>query len=413
MKFENISLTNQPINETSYNKPDALLILRGIACLMVVVTHCSPARNAIISQNHDISWLTFSNGLVAVWIFFCLSGYLMGKAFYTKRYTADTKGVIKFWFNRAVRICPLYYFAVFICTLFVYPSILQIDNWGYIIRLITFTYQPYMYSRGVSFNGALWSISTEMQFYLIVPFVYVLFSKVISNRKRAFVAIISIIFTVALIKLGIYLSFYSQITEHLQYAFTYWYAPLLTNLDVFLCGFLINPLIHYSKQSTKPNWKIIAVILLIILYLFTAHHLYNQELWGLPGRDVKGFRTSTTIFILQPLTALVTCIFIYAFEHKVYNLYTQNLKLTFAAILKNPVRALEIPGILSYGIYIWHMPIINRVGANFSSNIPIEQFYSTLIATIILSSILATLTYYLIEIRGAKLKTIILAPLHQ
>lgn len=413
MKVENISFTNQPTIET-YNKPDALLILRGIACLMVVVIHCSPTRNAIIYQNHDISWLIFSNGLVAVWIFFCLSGYLMGKAFYTERYKADTKGVIKFWFNRAIRICPLYYFAIFICALFVYPSILQINNWAHIIRLLTFTYQPYMYLPNVSFNDALWSISTEMQFYLVVPFVYVLFSKVISNRKRVFVTIILIILIVALIKLGIYLSFHSQITQQLQYAFTYWYAPLLTNLDVFLCGFLINPLIHYSKkQSTKANWEIIAVILLIILYLFTAHHFYAQELWGLPGRGAKGFRTSTTIFILQPLTALVTCTFIYAFEQKVYNLYTQNLKLTFAAVLKNPVRVLEIPGILSYGIYIWHMPIINRVGANFTSNIPIEQFYSTLIATIILSSILATLTYYLIEIPGTKLKTSKLAPLHQ
>lgn len=404
MKVENISFTNQSNNET-YNKPDALLILRGIACLMVVIMHCSPTRKTIIYQNHDISWLTFSHGAIAVWVFFCLSGYLMGKAFYTRRYTPDTRGVIKFWFNRAVRICPLYYFAIFICALFVYPSILQTENWGYIIRLLTFTYQPHMYSRSISFNDALWSISTEMQFYLIVPFIYVLSSKVISNRKSVFVAIISIILTVALIKLGIYLSFHSQITEKLQYAFTYWYAPLLTNLDVFVCGFLINPLIHYSKKETRINWKIIAVILLIILYLFTAHHLYNQELWGLPGRGAKGFRTSTTIFILQPLTALITCIFIYAFEQKVYNLYTQNLKLTFAAILKNPVRVLEIPGILSYGIYIWHLPIINRVGANFTSNIPIEQFYSTFIATIILSSILATLTYYLIEIRGAKLKT--------
>lgn len=404
MKLENISFNNQPINETS-NKPDALLILRGFACLMVVIIHCSPPRNSIIYQNYDISWLTFSNGLVAVWIFFCLSGYLMGKAFYTHRYTLDIEGIIKFWKNRIIRICPLYYFTVFICTLFVYPSILQADNWGHLQRLLTFTYQPHMYVRSVPFNDALWSISTEIQFYIIVPFAYALFSKLISSKKRAFVAIIVIILTIAFIKLVIYLSLYSQITNQMQYAFTYWYTPLLTNLDVFLCGFLINPLIQYSKtQSVKPNLKILAIILLIILYLYTSHHFYAQELWGLPSRGAKGFRTSTTIFILQPLTALITCIFIYAFEKKVYNLYTQNAKLTFTAILRNPVRALEILGVLSYGIYVWHMPIINRVGANFASKVPIEQFYSTLVGTIFLSSVLATLTYYIVEVPGSKFK---------
>jgi peptidoglycan/LPS O-acetylase OafA/YrhL len=257
----------------------------------------------------------------------------------------------------------------------------------------------------VPFNDALWSISTEMQFYLVAPFAYALFSKFISNQKCAVIAIILIILTVGFFKIGIYLSFYSQITNQIQYAFTYWYAPLLTNLDIFLCGFLINPVIQYSKnQSIKPYLRILAVILLIILYLFTAHHFYTQELWGLPERGAKGFRTSTTIFILQPLTTLITCMFIYAFEKKVYNLYAQNEKLKFTAILKNPVRALEVFGILSYGIYVWHMPIINRVGANFTSKVPIEQFYGTLVGTIFLSSVLAIVTYYLVEAPSSKFK---------
>jgi peptidoglycan/LPS O-acetylase OafA/YrhL len=407
VKVENISFNNQPLINETYNQLDVLLVLRGIACLMVVVIHCSPPRSSIIYKNYDFSWLTFSHGFVAVWIFFCLSGYLMGKVFYTGRYTTDTSGVLKFWRNRAMRICPLYYFAVFICALFVYPEILKIDNWGHIVRLLTFTYQPYMYSRGIAFNDALWSLSTEVQFYLIVPFIYTFFSKVISSQKRVFTAFILIILAVGVIKLVIYLSFRSQITSELRYAFTYWYTPLITNLDVFLCGFLLNPLIRYSTKPNlfnhkKINLKIIAIILLILLYLFTAHHFYDQELWGLRGRGAKGFRTSTTIFVLQPLTALVTCIFIYAFESKAYNLHNQNQKLSFSAILKNPLRVFEVFGVLSYGVYIWHMPIINRIAPNFVSNIPIEQFYSTLIATLIFSSILATLTYYLVEIPGVK-----------
>jgi peptidoglycan/LPS O-acetylase OafA/YrhL len=404
VKVENIPLADKSINQI-YNQADALLILRGFACLMVVIIHCSPPRDTIIYQSYDLSWLTFSNGLVAVWIFFCLSGYLMGKVFYTQRYTAGINSIAKFWFNRVIRICPLYYFVILICALFVYPSILQPNNWGHLIRLLTFTYQPYISSH-LPFNDALWSISTEMQFYLAVPFIYILFSKIILNRRRLFLAITLIILIVAVIKLAIYVTFYSQITNNLQYAFTYWYSPLLTNIDVFLCGFLVNPLIYYSHKELipKPTLKLIAVVLLIILYLFTAHHFYTQELWGMPERGAKGFRTSTTIFLLQPLTALITCIFIYAFERNVYNLYGKNSKLTFAAILGNPIRALEVLGILSYGIYVWHMPILNRVGANFVSKIPIEQFYSTFFGTMIFSGVLATVTYYLVEAPGSRLK---------
>ena len=116
------------------NRLDALLALRGFACLMVVISHCTPPRASIIYRQFDFSWLIFSSGMVAVWIFFCLSGYLMGKAFYTQRYTADVPGVIDFWRNRGIRIFPLYYFAVLIVSLFVNPEVLKMENWGYLLR---------------------------------------------------------------------------------------------------------------------------------------------------------------------------------------------------------------------------------------------------------------------------------------
>ena len=391
------------------NRLDALHALRGFGCLMVVVIHCAPPRKSIIYDDIDLSWLLFSHGAIAVWIFFVLSGYLMGKVFYTKRYTTDSAGVIKFWLNRALRICPLYYFAVLILSIFVYPEILRFSSWGYLLRICTFTYHPYISFDAVKFNDVFWSLSTEVQFYLIIPFVYSLIQNYfkLNNQKKVFIVGLSIIVFSFIIRSLLWMSFHKEITQQMGYAFKYWYTPLIVNLDLFFCGFLLNPLI----QNYKLNWnhrksffsKLIAVILIILLYLFTAHHLYHQELWNLPNRS-GGWRTLTTILVLQPLTAIITAFFIFAFEKDIYHEFTKNEKLSFNTILKNPARILEIIGNLSYGIYIWHMPIITRTYEVFNAEIPIEAFYIRLTATLILSALLSTVTYYLIELPFARWK---------
>ena len=396
-------------NNIKNNRLDALHALRGFACLMVVTIHCAPPRKSIIYDDIDLSWLMFSHGAIAVWILFVLSGYLMGKVFYTKRYTADIAGVIKFWCNRALRICPLYYFAVLILSIFVYPEILKFSNWGYLLRICTFTYHPYISFDAVKFNDVFWSLSTEVQFYLIVPFVYSLIQNYfkLNNQKKVFILGLSIIIFSSIIRSLLWISFHQEITQQMGYAFKYWYTPLIVNLDLFFCGFLLNPLI----QNYKFNWnqkkslfsKILAVILIILLYLFTAHHLYHQELWNLPNRN-GGWRTLTTILVLQPLTAIITAFFIFAFEKDAYYEFTKNEKLSFNTILKNPFRILEIIGNLSYGIYIWHMPIITRTYEVFNAEIPIEAFYIRLTATLILSALLSTVTYYLIELPFARWK---------
>jgi peptidoglycan/LPS O-acetylase OafA/YrhL len=392
------------------NYLDPLLALRGFACFMVVVFHCAPPRNAIFYRGYDFSWIFFSHGLVAVWIFFVLSGYLMGKAFYTERYTNDISGAINFWHNRALRIFPLYYFAVLFLTVFVYPELLKIENWGYLIRVCTFTYHgsPPLQSK-LNFNGALWSLSTEVQFYLLVPFIYNCFQHHLGKKRQVFWAFFLMFLLVSILRGICWLAFRNEITNIFYYAFKYWYAPLWNNLDLFLCGFLVNALLKYKNTDYQEdwNWKIIkkiALILIFLLYLFTAHHLYYQELFNSPERLGKGFRTTTTIFILPVVTAMVVSFLIFAWEYYEYHTWIKNEKLSFHAILKNPLRILEIFGNLSYGIYIWHVPIIEKFTPIFTSPIPVEAFYQRLTATLLTSIVLASISYYLIELPWAKNK---------
>jgi peptidoglycan/LPS O-acetylase OafA/YrhL len=402
------------------NHLDALLALRGFACLMVVLHHCYPPRDSIIYQGHNLSWLIFSHGWVGVWIFFVLSGYLMGKVFYTERYTIDIPGVFSFWRNRILRIVPLYYFALLILTLFVYPNWLRVENWGHLLRLFTFTYEFSVTSQpNMNFNPAFWSLSTEMQYYIFVPFIFSYLKQQISQLKQVWLFGWRVFLVVFLIRCVFWIALREEIRDQFAYVVKYWYTPLVTNLDLFLCGFLVNAWIKYQPfnsglevgtklskilQWSKLNKKMIAVILVITLYLSAAYHAYTQELWNLTTQSGQGIRTAATFFILQPVTALITSFFIWAFESDTYNNFSCREKLTFAAILANPLRILEVLGNLSYGVYIWHVPIMNNIAPIFTSNIPIEGFYARFTATLILSTILATVTYYFIEMPAAKWK---------
>jgi peptidoglycan/LPS O-acetylase OafA/YrhL len=390
------------------NRLDALLVLRGFACLLVVVHHCNAPRNSIIYQGYDLSWLIFSHGWVGVWIFFVLSGYLMGKAFYGERYSADVRGVMKFWRNRVLRIVPLYYFAILILTLLVYPNWLKIENWGYLLRLFTFTYEFSITSQpGMNFNVVFWSLSTEVQFYILVPFVFSVFKQKLLRTSQIYLMTMIIFASILCVRFFIWISLQKEINEQFDYVTKYWYTPLITNLDLFLSGFLINVFIQDKKLncfSTIASKKKLAIIFMIILYLFASYHLYHQELFNFQGDSVKGIRTATTFFMLQPLTAIVTSYYIWAFESDTYLIFNQNEKLSFNTILKNPLRILEIFGILSYGIYIWHSPILGNITPIFTTKVPIEAFYIRLTSTLILSSLLAVVTFYFIELPCTKWK---------
>ena len=398
------------------NRLDSLLALRGFACLMVVISHCNPPRYAVFYKNYDLTWLTFSFGFVGVWIFFCLSGYLMGKAFFTERYTVDKAGVLNFWRNRALRIFPLYYFAVLVLTLFVYPPLLNIENWGYLLRICTFTYN---HISSIAFDQPLWSLSTEVQFYIAVPFLYSWLRFYLLSKRQVILTYFFIILVGFLLRGLVWISLHIQVHNDYAYAVQYWYQPLITNLDLFLCGFLVNGFIQVTRNSNEQtiiasspkklhisasSKNFIAVILVLLLHFYTAYHLYYQEL-GLVHviTDKTGIRTSTTFFITPVLTAIVTSFFIFAFESG-NNYFEKRKKLSFDTILMNPVRVLEIFGNLSYGVYVWHLPIINKSLPTFSSKVPIEGFYLKLIATLVLSILLATVTYYLIEVPAARWK---------
>jgi len=405
------------INSTQkiVNKVDALLALRGLACLAVVMFHCIIPRKILIYQNYDFTWLFVSDGIIAVWIFFCLSGYLMGKAFYTQRYTIDISGVKQFILNRALRICPLYYFSILILGIFVYPSVLRMENWGDLSRICLFltAFPIPLFANLNWFNPVLWSLSTEVQFYLLVPFIYSIFKPRLVTKRQVIITTILLIMIVFLLRCAAF------VTHPLHTA-------LVLNLDVFLCGFFVNAWFDIKTKnqkifsvSTPPQnpkkLKIIEIIILIIFYLVTAHHGYHNEMWNYPPPrpgmlGATFFRTALGYYVWPVLTAIITSFFIYAFECEEMhnNDGIKNQKLSVKACRDNPGRLLEIMGVLSYGVYLWHLPIMDKVMQILSIKNPLDisfqLYWQKLLITLLFSIILSTVTYYLVELPATQYK---------
>jgi peptidoglycan/LPS O-acetylase OafA/YrhL len=412
---------------------DGLLVLRGFACCMVIVFHCltSPLRKTVQVNNIDLTWLIFSNGLVGVWIFFCLSGYLMGKAFFAERYEANYPGFFKFYRNRALRVLPLYYFVVFFQTVLVYPKALRLENWGYIFNLLTFNMGRYPAD---VMNGSLWSLSKEVQFYLIVPFIFLLTRKLVYIKKRFTLGLMAgVIAGSILFRALVWSSFRHQMDADFWLYAHQIYSPVISNLDLFLVSFLMNAIFQNRHQSPdKPldkqpkrnkylpaqlikmgkilghfiqkNCHMLAGLLIIAFYLYTSHHLYVQEQWLSLTRAFPGPRTAMMTVFLPSLTAVVVCLYIASFEAWGQSRHRMH-PVSPSILLQQPIRIFETIGILSYGMYIWHWPILERIIPIHAEKLPLIGFLDILSGIMLISIIAAIITYYTVERPAARWKS--------
>lgn len=341
------------------NKADWLLILRGFACLAVLIWHVGPPKYYLMISGNNLSWLTYPSGIVAVWIFFILSGYLMGKVFITGKYLLTLSGIKKFYINRIKKVVPLYYLNIFILAIFIHPDFIK-SKFDTFMKLITFranNFWPIL-----DFNANLWTISILVQFYIAVPLVYFIFKQFLS-KSIYFKYVIGILIILG----GLGIRFLIMSFYHVHDAETYSifiYTNLITNIDFFLFGFFLNILIYdfsqYISKLPKNYYKVNKIIrlslALSILFLFCYSNYNSTFLFS----QYSPYYLAV-LYILPILTIIIIGALIVYIEYNNYrsNYYQTRKRLSFANILNNPVRALEILGILSLGIYIWQRPVID------------------------------------------------------
>jgi peptidoglycan/LPS O-acetylase OafA/YrhL len=161
----------------------ALNGLRGFAAILVFWYHArwQAGDPEIMLGAIDIRSLLLSmDG--GVGIFFVLSGFLLSRPFWKSCLDPlpQTIALIPYFIRRALRIAPAYYLSLIHTHVF---SNLTYTFWGAfslllsLLGLHTFFHQSYVWA----LNPVIWSIGIEVQFYLLLPILFIS-AEVIAKR---------------------------------------------------------------------------------------------------------------------------------------------------------------------------------------------------------------------------------------
>src|SRR3954469_3361806 len=149
----------------------ALDALRSFAVLAVICTHYAlPEWPKAGGPELGVTrFPLFYFGWTGVDLFFVLSGLLIGRQVWKEIQKTGRVSVGRFLIRRGFRIWPLYYCAL------IYLSIVARTSWQDWTFLSN--YWQTGYPRG-------WSLSTEEQFYIIVPVLLLLTTRLLSLRQQ-------------------------------------------------------------------------------------------------------------------------------------------------------------------------------------------------------------------------------------
>jgi peptidoglycan/LPS O-acetylase OafA/YrhL len=359
---------------------DHLLLVRALACFCVIVHHTvitidrSFWPTLAMAGPINLSWIFIGCPTSGVYLFFVLSGYLMGKGFVRGRYTSPLADSGRFYWRRFFRIVPAYLFyllCAFTLEAPLVPSLAQFATT--MMHLLTFTYPASADAEGILLH--LWTISTEMQFYLLVPlFALVLLRFAPKLDVRRALALISVCLAA-----GVANRLLESQSNQLEIQ-----TSLRSFIDLFLAGMLLNyvpvpPLaLGYRRQIAALAAAIgIAYSVCSIAFFLqaTPHAWKSQEL---------GFVATPTV------TALIALSLIWLAERI-------NLHEHMSAREYRIVRPFEFFGTLTFSIYLWHWLFINKIwvftNAANALGLYLERFSLMFFCTVVM----ATVSYIAVE----------------
>jgi peptidoglycan/LPS O-acetylase OafA/YrhL len=336
-------------------KLDYIDALRGYAILLVILAHTG---QMFPLDYPSILKSIYNFGPRGVQLFFIVSAFtlfLSGE----KKFNTDSKPVLHFLLRRFFRIAPLYYIGILFYSIINFNT--PIVTIGNVLRNIFFINDIYPYHPLIP-GG--WSISSEMLFYLIVPFLFIKIKNLNTAIKFTFITLLfAFLWKVVVDKFSF--GFSSEFIKEVNFPYF-----ILFSLPVFGIGISFYFIIFKNDFNIQPKFAILFSILILIGTIF--------------NNGVLNMYFQTFAF----------GIFALAISKKAFPIFVNRFIIHI--------------GKISYSMYMVHfLVIIFLERSAILRNMPLNNvkwmflyFILKFIITVAITSIISRFTHWLIEIPG-------------
>lgn len=354
--------------------------LRGIAAVMVLLFHtwgeAIPRALIIETGLIDIrAHVLFSLGWSGVQVLFVLSAFLLSLPFIRAQADNAARPSLPSYFShRIARVFPAFYLQLIILLAVGYIlsgglSIPLADLPQYMAML--FVPQP-LGVGNPALNQVWWTLPIELSFYFFLPVLICLL-------KWRWKYLLAAFFILAM------LCWRYAVVNYIQpNVVSLWALQLPGSLDSFGVGVLA-ALIHvhcFERQNHFERYKkclSIALVLALPAYVLLFAWMDSQYL--------QYWKSSLIFFSWTPIFSVITAVLVLA--------CAAQLKGT-ATLFAN--RAIFYLGVTSYGLYLWHYPIMKWLNQySYIATMEGYRFPLLALATFILSLAMAAVSWHLVE----------------
>jgi peptidoglycan/LPS O-acetylase OafA/YrhL len=325
--------------------------LRALAILPVVLFHAFPNL--------------LPGGFIGVDIFFVISGYLI-TSILLKDIQAGNYSIKTFYARRVRRIFPALSVVLLFCLALGWMALTAVEyrslgrhaagGAGFIANFMFWKEAGYFDAAGDTKPLLhLWSLGIEEQFYIVWPLLLYFFAKSSWN-------VLSLILLVALLSFGLNIW---QVGSNPSAAF---YSPLSRSWELALGALLAYQVLHPVRAFTSiieryrdllSGWGLVMVVVGFVVI---------NESRAFPGWWALLPAMGSALLIASGPNALV-------------NRFVLSQRI-FVWV-----------GLISFPLYLWHWPLLSFARIIYSETPPVD----VRVVLVVLSIVLAALTYYLIE----------------
>ena len=359
---------------------------RALAAIVVLITHV-----AFLSGFNERSRLgAFTARMdVGVAVFFMISGFLLYRPFVAARLAGvDGPRAIAYFWRRALRILPAYWFALTI-TVFVLHVPKELPSTG---DLFLFYSLFHLYSLGDVIGPILssYTLVTEISFYLFLPLYAFVMSRWARGAPRRQVQIDlavlgSLIVAGIAYRWGIRSRFDGERAFQLLNILPGW-------IDVFAVGMVLAVISAWLARRREPIVFRRRIFPAISWALAAGSFVAISLLMGRPGRiDTLGqdmgvhyFYLAVSLFFLLP------------------GIFGPQEAGVIRRALEN--RAVRLLGLVSYGLYLWNETLLEKY-VEWTDSTPFNTSFPKMLAVVFVATVLvATVSYVVVEKPALSLK---------